>query len=253
MSLPKEITIEDFINNPYYLGDTVKGIYPYWKEQLIRINKDDYRIAVFDGAIGDGKTSIQLIQLLYDYCKLQLLDNPNEDLNIIGNIDLVIVHLLPHIAEHFKSAILKGIEESDFIKDLKQAGKFKDNIKIQSCSYNWLKKLYGYNVATIVIDDVHTKYDLHFQETVLDCYKHIAIKPECKNAGHLLINSSEILQNIKFLDNLGTKVYYLKTSLNDIIEYNKLESRLHDFIKNTVGLTKEDAMKFIKGALHENS
>jgi hypothetical protein len=29
MTLPKNITIEDFINNPYYLGDTVKGIYPY--------------------------------------------------------------------------------------------------------------------------------------------------------------------------------------------------------------------------------
>jgi hypothetical protein len=137
-------------------------------------------------------------------------------LNIIGNIDLVIVHLLPHIAEHFQRVILKGIEELNFIKDLKQAGKFKNNIKIHSYHYDWLKKLYGYNVATILIDDVHTMADLHFQETVLDCYKHIAIKPECKNAGHLLINSSGILQNIKFLDNLGTKVYYLTTSLQDV-------------------------------------
>jgi hypothetical protein len=77
MSLSKNITIEDFINNPYYLGDTVKDIYPYWKEQLIKINNDDYRIDVFHGSDCNGKTSIQLIQLLYDYCKLQLLDNPN--------------------------------------------------------------------------------------------------------------------------------------------------------------------------------
>jgi hypothetical protein len=251
MSLSKNITIEDFINNPYYLGDTVKDIYPYWKEQLIKINNDDYRIDVFHGSDCNGKTSIQLIQLLYDYCKLQLLDNPNEDLNVFGNIDLVIVHDLKGIADHFKRVILKGIEESDFIKDLKQAGKFKDNIKLHSYCFNELERLYSLNVTTILIDDLHINVDI--LAALLDCYKHIARKPECKNAGHILVNSSTNLQNIKlFPYDPNSKAYYLKTSLKDIREYNELtnifRSNCQNFIKNTVGLTKEDAIKYIESS-----
>lgn len=248
MSLPKNIAIEDFINNPYYLGDTVKTIYPYWKEHLIRINKDDYRTVVFHGYDCNGKTAIQLIQLLYDYCKLQLLDNPNEALNVIGDIELVIMHNSPGIAVLLQIIVSKILKESDFIKDLKQAGKFKNNIKIHSYHFDGLERLYSLNIATILIDDLHN-INSSILDAWLDYYKHMTIKPECKNAGHILINSSLDLQDVQLLTyNSDSKLYCLKSSLQDVRDYNELtnlfRSNCQDFIKNTNGLTKEDAIKF---------
>ena len=120
----------------------------------------------------------------------------------------------------------------NFIKDLKQAGKFKNNIKIHSYHFDRLERLYSLNIATILIDNLHN-INSYILDAWLDCYSHMAIKPECKNAGHILINSSHDLQNIQlFPYDSNSKVYWLNTSLQDVREYNEL--------------TKEDAIKFIE-------
>ena len=50
-------TIEQFITDPYYLGDICKNLYPYWKDKLSLIYPTPihtrYPIIVFTGAIGE--------------------------------------------------------------------------------------------------------------------------------------------------------------------------------------------------------
>ena len=50
-------TPEEFLENPYYLGEVGKEIYPYWKEQLLYVldPKNQIYSAAIKGSIGSGK------------------------------------------------------------------------------------------------------------------------------------------------------------------------------------------------------
>lgn len=74
-------TINEFIEDPHYLGD-VFNLYPKWQESLNHIYPNEffspYLECVLTGAIGLGKTTISLVGTAYDMCKLQHMESPTE-------------------------------------------------------------------------------------------------------------------------------------------------------------------------------
>lgn len=74
-------TIEEFIESPYYLGNTYGNgkLYEYWKPILKDIFPDpittNYSVLVLTGCIGSGKSTISRLIALYTYCRLDHLRN----------------------------------------------------------------------------------------------------------------------------------------------------------------------------------
>ena len=70
--------IETFIKHEFYLGDSV-DIYPFWVERLKEIFPSpihtNYLIASLNCAIGSGKSTVSKIMGLYNFCRLDHLEN----------------------------------------------------------------------------------------------------------------------------------------------------------------------------------
>lgn len=74
-------TIRQFIQDPYFLGDTPigKNLYPIWLEHLEEIFPSAihtrYHFIVLTGAIGTGKSTFSKIVGLYNKCRMAYLEN----------------------------------------------------------------------------------------------------------------------------------------------------------------------------------
>lgn len=81
------VSYREFISNPYYLGGSTgngKGIYPYWIKEAEEIHdpeKNYYEIAR-TGSIGQGKTSVSVIDVAYDLYKMMCLRDPHKYFNL---------------------------------------------------------------------------------------------------------------------------------------------------------------------------
>lgn len=75
-------SIDKFIDDPYYLGNTSiggKAMYPFWKEELRKIFPSPIHTAhpfiVLTGAIGIGKSTFSKVVALYNECRLMHMEN----------------------------------------------------------------------------------------------------------------------------------------------------------------------------------
>ena len=77
-------TIEQFIEDPYYLGTISGTIYPYWKQKLIEIFNPEHPIkkVLFSGATGTGKSRTAEKACIYALYRLLCLRYPRKILNI---------------------------------------------------------------------------------------------------------------------------------------------------------------------------
>lgn len=81
------VSYKRFISDPYYLGNSTgngKGIYPYWIKEAEEIHdpsKNYYEIAR-TGSIGQGKTSVSVIDVCYDLYKMMCLRDPHKYFNL---------------------------------------------------------------------------------------------------------------------------------------------------------------------------
>lgn len=76
-------TIDEFIDNPYYLGKSLgQGLYPIWRRAGRIIYPTPYHSPkaeiVLSGAIGQGKSTFAKLIILYDICRLLSLKDPHE-------------------------------------------------------------------------------------------------------------------------------------------------------------------------------
>lgn len=78
-------TIEEFISDPYYLGDSLNfgnAVFPYWKDVLVDIfptpfyETNKYKVIVLSGATGIGKSTVSSIIFLYDLARILCMDEP---------------------------------------------------------------------------------------------------------------------------------------------------------------------------------
>lgn len=77
------VSIDEFICNPYYLGETNRNgdaVYPFWRETLRDIfnHGNQYNEIVLSGATRIGKTSTATIIAAYMLYRLMLYRNPHE-------------------------------------------------------------------------------------------------------------------------------------------------------------------------------
>ena len=71
-------SIEEFLNNNFYMGYTSGTIYPYWREQMKKIFAPGSSIkkAIFSGCIGSGKSTIARKCMIYTLYRVLCLKYP---------------------------------------------------------------------------------------------------------------------------------------------------------------------------------
>lgn len=87
----KPPTPEEFLNDPKYVGEIAKNIYPQWRENFIKLYNDQTKFYVIaTGAIGIGKDWFTELCIAYELVKLGCLRNPHKFYRRAINTDIVI-------------------------------------------------------------------------------------------------------------------------------------------------------------------
>ena len=75
------VTIQEFLENPYYLGDVGKTLFPIWREKLPLIYPSrflsPYHLVILQASIGSGKSFLMGVCGCYELHKLLCLKNPS--------------------------------------------------------------------------------------------------------------------------------------------------------------------------------
>lgn len=89
------VSMNQFINDPDYLGDFCKTLYPFWKNVLVDIIDNDkgYLEVALSGAIGIGKTHIGVILMLRCMYYLLCLRDPHKYLGLSQTLGIVFLNL----------------------------------------------------------------------------------------------------------------------------------------------------------------
>ncbi len=85
------VSIEAFLEDPFYLGWNRNNIYPKVKEALIEINSGKYYEAVLTGGIGVAKTTIAIYSTLFQLYLLSCLESPQEEYGLDPASEIVII------------------------------------------------------------------------------------------------------------------------------------------------------------------
>lgn len=80
-------TIEQFLTDPYYMGEICKNLYPFWVDKLKQIYPTcihtAHPIVVVKGGIGTGKSTFARIMAMYTLCRLFHLRNPHDTFKMV--------------------------------------------------------------------------------------------------------------------------------------------------------------------------
>lgn len=140
-------TIEEFVNDPYYLGKSVgDSLYPIWLDALKKVYPSPYYSPcseiILSGAIGLGKSTMARIVTLYDICKLLCLKSPH-DFYLLAPTTVISYALMNATKDLGKKVlydeIIQMIELSPFFKSKLDPSKkartlFRGNIDIDTGS-----------------------------------------------------------------------------------------------------------------------
>lgn len=77
-------TIEEFLDNKFYMGYSNATLYPYWKEQLKLMFKEGspVRKVIFSGCLGCGKSTVARKAFLYVLYRIMCLRYPRSTFNV---------------------------------------------------------------------------------------------------------------------------------------------------------------------------
>lgn len=126
------VDIKTFIEDPQYLGEFAKDIYPYWKEKLQEVYTNSpiygpispYMEVLLEGAFGTGRTFASLVGFLYDIYLFTLIRNPHEKYGLMPTISINFYVANDDVANtHICDAILDIIDNSPYFKSLMLPGK----------------------------------------------------------------------------------------------------------------------------------
>lgn len=84
-------TIEEFLNNKFYMGYSNATLYPYWKARLIEIfaPNSPIRKTIFGGSIGVGKSTVARKAFLYVLYRVLCLRYPRAVFNVDSDATLM--------------------------------------------------------------------------------------------------------------------------------------------------------------------
>jgi hypothetical protein len=64
------VPVEEWLEDPYHMGEVVKNLYPQWREDLLELfTSSQYYVALITGGLGSGKSefaSIAILRMLYE-------------------------------------------------------------------------------------------------------------------------------------------------------------------------------------------
>lgn len=119
------VPIEEWIEDPYFVGPDVENLYPFWKKELIKIFSSPVRVnqLVLTGAIGIGKTTVASLAIIRKLYELSCYENISALFNLFGVSRIAFAYLsvtreqamntgfalllewidsIPYFREHFK-------------------------------------------------------------------------------------------------------------------------------------------------------
>lgn len=130
------VSIDEFICNPYYLGETNRNgdaVYPFWKETLRDIfnHGNQYNEIILSGATRIGKTSTATIIAAYMLYRLMLYKNPHEyfQKKQVSKFTIAFANLTKELAE--------GVAYREFNDTLKNSGWFNDHGRFSRSDRNF--------------------------------------------------------------------------------------------------------------------
>ena len=157
------VTMEQFIEDPYYLGESCSTLYPELRKDLITLFDHPYREVVFTGSIGTGKTfmlSISVCRVLYE---LSCLVDPQRTFGLSSGTELVIPLISKNLIlarEVMKTAVDDKIRESHYFMEKfaprisKENTVFPSNIRVIVGSYG-SERILGSNVFCCGMDETN--------------------------------------------------------------------------------------------------
>jgi len=157
------VSMEQFMEDDYYLGEPCRTVYPRLKEELIDVFDGDTRELILTGSIGWGKTtflSIVLARVLYE---LSCLAHPQSTFGLSPGSEMGIVLVsknLPLARRVLKSAVDDKIKLSPYFMEHwkpkfgRDETMFPDNIIMMIASYQ-SERLLGVNVLAGAMDETN--------------------------------------------------------------------------------------------------
>lgn len=100
----KKVTIEQFLDDPYYLGATGKILYKQLRKDIIDFVKGGYSELIFTGAIGYGKTFGASVILVWKLYELLIMNNPRRVFKLSDDTDIYLA-----VISVTKDLAIKGI------------------------------------------------------------------------------------------------------------------------------------------------
>jgi len=157
------VSMEQFLEDPYYLGESCSTLYPELRKDLIDLFDYPYREVVLTGGIGVGKTfvlSIALCRVLYE---LSCLVDPQRTFGLSSGTEMVIPLISKNLIlarEVMKTAVDDKIRESVYFmekfapKISKENTVFPNNIRVIIGSYG-SERILGSNVFAVGLDETN--------------------------------------------------------------------------------------------------
>ncbi len=159
----KPVSMEQFLEDPYYLGESCETLWPTLRKDLIAMFDAPYREVVQTGGIGVGKTfslSIAICRVLYE---LSCLVNPQKTFGLSSGTEMVIPLISKNLIlarEIMKSAVDDKIKDSPyFMRHFRPSIKreytlFPNNIRMIIGSYG-SERILGANVFSAGLDETN--------------------------------------------------------------------------------------------------
>jgi len=113
----RPVSMEQFLDDPYYLGESCEALFPELRRDLIAIFSAPYREAVFTGALGVGKTtasSIILNRLIYE---MSCMINPQRTFGLSSGSEILLPLISKNLTlarEVMKTAVDDKVKESPY-------------------------------------------------------------------------------------------------------------------------------------------
>jgi hypothetical protein len=142
------VSIDEFLDNPYYLKDHFPvNIYPYWRKQLRIIFPNNiitpFKYVILSGAIGAGKSSISEVITLYDIYKLSCLKSVSDFMGISSQNGYVacLYNIYKYSMLKFRNTVHDVIFDRStgspyFLRQLDLGNKFLNNLDILVAAKN---------------------------------------------------------------------------------------------------------------------
>ena len=159
----RPVSMEQFIEDPYYLGNSCETLWPELRQDLIDLFADPYTEVVLTGGIGVGKTFVASIAICRIIYELSCLVNPQKTFGLSSGTEIVIPLFSKNLIlarEVMKSAVDDKIKESPyflnhFTPDIKREyTSFPNNIRLTVGSYG-SERVLGANVICAFCDETN--------------------------------------------------------------------------------------------------